>query len=282
MSGRSERAVASPTAPSALLDRRPQRRRWLALVATLAIHAVLALGANAVSEYGSRRDRTATPTLELIDVEVPLPPPPPPTPEPEPEPEPMPTPVRPAPAPRPTPRAAARVATDVPPPVAEPPPSSAPAAPGGAPTVALPVAPPSARGVAVRQGAVAQRVGRGGDGGGEGAGSGAGAGAQPVSIAMIKTQAVPKGDYSYFDARKDYPAEALQLGIEGKIRVRLTVSAEGQVTAAVLLNKLGHGLDQVALTQARRLEFVPAKDDRDRAVASFVVWTFTFTLPTPP
>ncbi len=122
-------------------------------------------------------------------------------------------------------------------------------------------------------------IGAGGSGGGTGTGEGQGSGARPLSVAMIKTQAMPKGDYSYFDARKDYPAEARQLGIEGKLRVRLTVSDQGKVTAAVLLNRLGHGLDEVALAQARRLEFEPARDTADRPVSSFVVWTFTFTLP---
>lgn len=97
------------------------------------------------------------------------------------------------------------------------------------------------------------------------------------TFAMIETPAKPKGNYAYSD--QDYPAEARQLGIEGKIRVRLTVSDEGKVTAATLLNQLGHGLDEVALSKAKRLEFDPAKDTNDRPVASFVIWTFIFTLP---
>jgi protein TonB len=112
-----------------------------------------------------------------------------------------------------------------------------------------------------------------------GAGTGAGSGDRPLSVAMIKKQAMPKGDYGYFDARKDYPQEAKQLGVQGKIRVRLTVSDAGAVTSAVLINKLGHGLDEVALARARKLEFIPATDSNDRPVSSFVIWTFTFTLP---
>ncbi|MEZ4362533.1 MAG: TonB family protein [Kofleriaceae bacterium] len=263
------------------LDGAPRRRLAIAAIATLAIHVALALGAGAASEYGAKRGREVAPTVELIDVEVPPPPPPPEPPPPEPTP---PEPIAPAPPP-PTraPRVRAAAATT---PTAPVEPAPAPAvdepAPGGAPTVALPSAPPSARGVAVRKGPVSPgRTGRGGEGGGTGTGSGGGSGSKPVSIAMIKTPAMPKGDYSYFDARKDYPAEALQLGVEGKIRVRLTVSDDGRVTSAVLLNKLGHGLDQVALAQAKKLEFVPAKDADGRSVSSFVVWTFTFTLPSP-
>jgi TonB family protein len=91
--------------------------------------------------------------------------------------------------------------------------------------------------------------------------------------------AVPKGDYGYFDAGKDYPPEAKRLGIEGVIRVRLVVDATGKVQSAVLLNKLGHGLDELALRRARQLQFEPARDASDRPVTSVLVWTFNMTLP---
>ncbi|MBE7454414.1 MAG: TonB family protein [Kofleriaceae bacterium] len=88
-----------------------------------------------------------------------------------------------------------------------------------------------------------------------------------------------KAGFDYFDARKSYPAEARRLGVEGKIRVRLLVDATGKVTQARLLGGLGHGLDELALARARAIEFEPALDSDDRPVASVVIWTFTFTLP---
>ncbi len=90
---------------------------------------------------------------------------------------------------------------------------------------------------------------------------------------------MPKGDYGYFDAGRDYPQEAKQLGIEGALRVRLVVDDHGHVTTAVLLNHLGHGLDELALDRARKIEFEPARDTDDHPVASVVVWTFQMTLP---
>jgi protein TonB len=100
-----------------------------------------------------------------------------------------------------------------------------------------------------------------------------------VSIASIKTKAKAKPGFDYFDARKDYPLEAKKLAIEGKVMVRLTVDATGNVTSTKLLTKLGHGLDELALARAKEIEFEPAIDSDDRPVASVVVWTFTFTLP---
>ena len=142
---------------------------------------------------------------------------------------------------------------------------------------------PAATGVGVAVGKpVTGRIGRGGSGGGTGAGTGPGNGdeiARPVSVATIKTRAMPRGDYAFFDAGKDYPAEARALGIEGAIRVRLVVDEHGKVTSRVLLNKLGHGLDELALRRASEIEFEPAIDTDDHPVPSVVVWTFNMTLP---
>jgi len=116
----------------------------------------------------------------------------------------------------------------------------------------------------------------GGTGSGEGTGPAANA---PTTVAAIKTLAKVRGDYGYFSLGKDYPPEAKQLGIEGDIKVRLVVGANGKVTAAVLLNRLGHGLDEIALTRAHQIEFEPARDTNDQPVSSVVVWTFHMTLP---
>jgi hypothetical protein len=51
------------------------------------------------------------------------------------------------------------------------------------------------------------------------------------------------------------------------------------VKSAVLLNKLGHGLDELALERAKKIQFDPARDTDDKPVSSVVVWTFNMTLP---
>jgi TonB family protein len=248
----------------------------LALAGTLAIHAGIFVIADAVTGM-PHEPRKPTPHVELVEIEVPpvLKPPPPPVRAPEPV-----KPPEPAPPETPKPRAAAVQPVAPPPPSEPPPPAPAPAPdPGGAPTVSMPDLGPAATGVAVAPGPVnTGKVGRGGTG--TGTGSGAGAGADPVpvpmSVASIKTLARAKGDYDY---TKDYPAEARQLGIEGDIRVRLTVDDKGKVKAAVLLNRLGHGLDEMAMAHAQRIEFEPARDTDDHPVSSFVVWTFHMILP---
>jgi protein TonB len=248
----------------------------LAFAGTMAIHVILVTTADAVEQY-SRTHPEPAPEIELFDVDVPPPPPPPPPPKME-EPKPPP------PVQQPPTRVAVRHEERPEPPPAqnEPPPSpSDVVAPGGNDVVKMDDIAPSARGVAVATGKPNLHIGRGGNGGGTGGGNGTGSAdvPKPMSVATIKTRAMPKGDYSYFDAAKEYPEEAKQLGVEGVIRVRLIVDEQGKVKAAKLLNSLGHGLDELALRRAQVIEFEPAKDSDDKPVSSVIVWTFNMTLP---
>ncbi|HET7504873.1 MAG TPA: TonB family protein [Kofleriaceae bacterium] len=262
--------------------------RWdspfvLAAAGTLALHIIAVTAGDAIIVTHPPSAWTPAPHVELVEIEPPaiLKPPPPPPPAPEP---PAPAPVADLkPAPRPQ---AARVASRPSRTAPEPTPparSDVPVPSGGDEVVHMDDIAPAATGVPVATGKRSTgHIGRGGTGGGTGGGSGAGTGdeiARPVSVATIKTRALPRGDYAYFDAGKDYPPEARALGIEGAIRVRLVVDEHGKVKSQVLLNRLGHGLDELALKRAAEIEFEPARDSDDRPVSSVVVWTFNMTLP---
>jgi protein TonB len=248
----------------------------LAASGTLAIHLLLAVAADAIVVTHPLHPNPPPPRFELFEVKLERPKPPPPVKHDDPKPE-----IKTTPSPQ------ARVATphvsSAPPPRPSdpPPPPDSIVQPGGAPTIAIPDLAPSATGVAVAKGPrTTGAIGQGGTGNGVGSGNGGGAGGdKPVSVATIKTRAMPRGDFSYYDLGKDYPAAAKQLGIEGDIRVRLVVDENGRVTSRVLLNRLGHGLDELALERAGKIEFTAARDSEDRAVSSVVVWTFHMTLP---
>ncbi len=263
--------------------------RWdspivLVIAGTIAIHTIVVVFVDAVIVTHPFVPPTPAPVIEMVEVEVePEPPKPPEPPKLDLPPEPEPEPVVPQ---QPQPRVAQpqpQVRSQPEPPPETPP---IPGPPGGddPPTIKMddPVPggkgmlPPPAKGT--RSG-----TGRGGTGGGTGGGSGSGDATPPppppVSIATIKNPAMPKGDYGYIDAGKDYPAAARQLGIEGKIRVKLVVDATGKVRSALLLDTLGHGLDELALMRSKLIEFEPAKDTNDKAVASVVIWTFNMALP---
>lgn len=252
----------------------------LVTAGTAAIHTILLVFVDAMIVTHPLEIKPPAPRIEMIEVKVDPPPIIKPAAAPIPRaPDPTPPPVKTEPQ-RVQPRTPQ---PDVPPPPPSPTPPATSDQSGGDPVVAMPDIAPSATGVPVAVGKRTGHVGRGGSGGGTGAGSGAGSAdpppPPPVSVATIKTRALPKGDYGYFDAGKEYPAEARQLGIEGAIRVKLVVDAAGKVISATLLNKLGHGLDELAMTRSKKIEFEPARDTDDKPVTSVVVWTFNMTLP---
>lgn len=252
----------------------------LATAGTLAIHVIIAVLGDALIVSIPRHPPDRPPKLTLVDVEIKRP---------IPQPQPQPAAQQEAPkqeAPKHVvrPQKVARATTQPPPPT-EPPPTNTPPSNdsgGGPPVTTMGDIAPAAVAHAVQGKPTSGPHGRGGSG--EGVGSGTGTGSSdaplaPMSVATIKKRAMPKGDFSYFDASKDYPPEAKQLGIEGVIRVRLVVDDAGKVKSAVLLNKLGHGLDELALSRARKIEFEPASDTDDKPVTSVVIWTFNMTLP---
>jgi protein TonB len=252
----------------------------LALGGTIAIHTILITVLDIVNVTIEHEPPKKAPVVELVEIQLPKPPPPPPPPpkarvEPEQQ-----------------QRTEPKVRTRVPPvrtqQVQTPPPPPKDVVPdpnsGGAPTIKLDegLLPTGKIPVAVGKPDNGP-VGRGGKGTGTGSGTGDGSAEAPppppVSVATIKKRAMPKGDYGYIDAGRDYPQAARQRAIEGAIRVRLVVDDQGKVKSAVLLNKLGFGLDELALERSKKIEFEPARDTDDKPVASVVIWTYNMTLP---
>lgn len=261
-------------------------------MATLAVHALLGVGLWAIGEYvDDQRDRDEEPVeVEILPprrveprTELPEPLPAPEVAEPVVEPPPQPTP------PKPTRRVArTEVAKTRPLPT----PASADTALAPGPDDGLGeaapvwVMPDQGQGgtVPVAVGTPkTRRVGAGGTGsstGGGGADDSKGKSVPtPVSVASIQRRPMPIGNTDFVDARKDYPEAAKRQGIEGSIKVKLVVDEEGRVAERRLVNRLGYGLDELALRLAKKLRFEPAIDTDGRAVAAVVVWTFHFTLP---
>jgi len=256
----------------------------IAIAGTLAVHALIAVLGSALIEPVAVEPPDPRANIELVDITPPPivgPAPPPFVPGPEPQPAATPPP----PTPRAVPAPAQRVRATQPSPAREPqPPSPTPPSPdsGGGPVTQMEDIAPSARGIPVARGARQSGSGRGGTGTGTGSGVGAGSSEAPpmtASVATIKTRALPKGDFSYVDASKDYPPGARGPPTEGAPRGGLSVEGAGNVKPATLLNRLGHGLDELAMERAKKIQFEPAKDTNDQPVQSVVVWTFNMTLP---
>ena len=91
--------------------------------------------------------------------------------------------------------------------------------------------------------------------------------AAPRKLAAAALPAADLGDPCAEPAAKPKPRSVPQpvgteaaraAGIEGKVRVQLTVDETGRVVDVKLLQGLGYGLDEAALAAAKRAEFEPA------------------------
>jgi protein TonB len=68
-----------------------------------------------------------------------------------------------------------------------------------------------------------------------------------------------------------YTSAAREANVEGRVRVEVSVDAQGHVTGARLLAGLGYGLDEVALEAARRASFEPGTRCGKAVSATFVI-----------
>ncbi|HWA74154.1 MAG TPA: TonB family protein [Polyangiaceae bacterium] len=75
-----------------------------------------------------------------------------------------------------------------------------------------------------------------------------------------------------------YTPQALEAGIEGKVRIQFTVDETGRVVDVRLLSGLGYGLDEAALAAARQATFEAAVRCGKPVSATFTV-SMRFTKP---
>ena len=75
-----------------------------------------------------------------------------------------------------------------------------------------------------------------------------------------------------------YTPDATAAGIEGKVRVQITVDATGKITDVKLIQGLGHGLDEAALQAARASVFEAAVHCGKPVQATFTI-AMHFKLP---
>lgn len=79
------------------------------------------------------------------------------------------------------------------------------------------------------------------------------------------------------EVKIDYPDEAKKADVEGSVRLRVTLSAEGKVENVVVLSGPGYGLNEAARDAMRRFRFRPAMKAGEPVGYTFV-YTYTFLL----
>jgi protein TonB len=231
--------------------------RNLFIVGSVVAHVALAVG---LGEIHVTESHAAT-AIEIADVA-------------KPKKEPRKTVVEPEP-PKPVPHAFARRAAAPPPPSENTPPPPTPRAKVALSDAALPDFGLSLSG------------GVGGDGvaipvgGGAPASAPLAARAAPVHRALAAT-AGPSSTQSACDEpqvkprprsvpQPAYNANARAAGVEGKVRVRLTVDETGKVVDVAIIAGLGYGLDEAALAAAREATFEPATQCGKAVRATFTI-----------
>ena len=80
------------------------------------------------------------------------------------------------------------------------------------------------------------------------------------------------------DASAEYPAEAKAAHLEGRVVLRLTIEADGRVSAAEVAESAGHGFDESARAAALQLRFSPAQRG-GVAVRVRISYPYEFHLP---
>ena len=91
----------------------------------------------------------------------------------------------------------------------------------------------------------------------------------------------PRGDQARWVTQEDYPTRALNAGLEGLTRVRLSVAASGRATGCEVISSAGSPLlDEAACDGLlRRARFNPATDDAGEATGGTFVTTVRWELP---
>jgi protein TonB len=102
---------------------------------------------------------------------------------------------------------------------------------------------------------------------------------KPIADVYIKS--LPEIDGEACARTVTYPPEAEQLGIEGEVKLRVSLDEAGHVHDIKLLKGLGHGLDQAAMNALRyKCKFRPAVGT-DGKPAAYVIQTYTWTFELP-
>jgi len=208
------------------------------MVASVAVHGVALVVLGNLRETDLAQAATKIEVFEAKTAEAPPPPPPPPPPEPKAE------------APKPKPRAAAPEAEPAPPLATDVGASALAAAPdfglslsGG---VAVAPAPAQAQRTQAQRPEARSGPAR------------AAANLKPMAAADSGCSDPPVKPKVLSLPRPAYSDQARAAGVEGKVRIQLTVDVSGTVTAVRVLQGLGYGLDEAAIQAAKSARFEPA------------------------
>ncbi|HVU50192.1 MAG TPA: energy transducer TonB, partial [Polyangia bacterium] len=76
-----------------------------------------------------------------------------------------------------------------------------------------------------------------------------------------------------------YPPELTRMGIEGVVTCKLLIDETGAVRRVTVLEKAGHGFDELAREALKKFKFSPARTSDGKAVPTNITYKYRFELP---
>jgi len=105
------------------------------------------------------------------------------------------------------------------------------------------------------------------------------AGQGPPAFSPAPEGAIGKYPETLYEAKAEYPTEALRLGLEARVQMRVGIDRRGQIRSVRVLKKAGNGFDEAAVSAMWKFKFGPARGRDGQAVDLVITYWYTFQAP---
>ncbi len=96
--------------------------------------------------------------------------------------------------------------------------------------------------------------------------------ADPNAFAPVADNLIAQFPVLLGEIKAEYPEEAKRLGIEGRVKLRVSLDRQGRVRSVRVAKRAGYGFDEAAKQALLRMRFSPARTADGRTVD----WEFTY------
>jgi protein TonB len=77
----------------------------------------------------------------------------------------------------------------------------------------------------------------------------------------------------------EFPSDVARMGIEGRVVAKLYIDDNGNVRLVKIVQRAGHGLDELARDALKQYKFSPARTSDGKAVPTYITFTYVFEQP---
>lgn len=99
---------------------------------------------------------------------------------------------------------------------------------------------------------------------------------QPLHLCeevYIVTEQMPLliGGMGYWQQQVQYPKEALEKGVQGRVTVQFVVSKLGETRNHEIIRGIGYGADEEALRLVKKMKFEPGRQNNERVCVQYAL-----------